>query len=65
MTSRSAVEATPNRQSSILPEWLVDQRVLLSIAVLAVLPWVLPSKALAVNVLIYGCLLYTSPSPRD
>ncbi|WP_315703921.1 MULTISPECIES: branched-chain amino acid ABC transporter permease [unclassified Bradyrhizobium] len=37
--------------------WLLDQRVLLSIAVLAVLPWLLPSKALAVNVLIYGVVV--------
>jgi branched-chain amino acid transport system permease protein len=57
MTSRSAVEATPAQTSSILPEWLVDQRVLLSIVVLALLPWVLPSKALAVNVLIYGVVV--------
>ncbi|GAA0003628.1 hypothetical protein BRDID11002_36290 [Bradyrhizobium diazoefficiens] len=33
------------------------QRVLLSIAVLAVLPWLLPSQALAVNVLIYGVVV--------
>lgn len=37
--------------------WPVDHRVLLSIAVLALLPWVLPSKALAVNVLIYGVVV--------
>ena len=30
---------------------------LLSIAVLAVLPWLLPSQALAVNVLIYGVVV--------
>ncbi|MBR0791660.1 branched-chain amino acid ABC transporter permease [Bradyrhizobium manausense] len=37
--------------------WLFDQRVLLSIAVLVLLPWLLPSKALAVNVLIYGVVV--------
>jgi branched-chain amino acid transport system permease protein len=57
MTSQSAVEATPIRPRQILPDWLVDQRVLLSIAVLVVLPWLLPSKALAVNVLIYGVVV--------
>ena len=57
MTPQPAVEAAPTRPSSILPEWLVDQRVLLSIVVLAALPWVLPSKALAVNVLIYGVVV--------
>ena len=31
---------------------ILEHRVLLSIAVLALLPWLLPSKALAVNVLI-------------
>ncbi len=36
---------------------VLDQRVLLSIAVLALLPWLLPSKALAVNVLIYGVVV--------
>ena len=36
---------------------ILDHRVLLSIAVLAVLPWLLPSKALAVNVLIYGVVV--------
>lgn len=33
---------------------LTTHRVLLSIAVLCLLPWLLPSKALAVNVLVYG-----------
>ncbi|MDD1530187.1 branched-chain amino acid ABC transporter permease [Bradyrhizobium sp. WBOS7] len=36
---------------------ILDHRVLLSIAVLALLPWLLPSKALAVNVLIYGVVV--------
>jgi len=35
---------------------ITSWRVLLSIAILCLLPWVLPSKALAVNVLIYGVL---------
>ncbi|CCE05472.1 putative branched-chain amino acid ABC transporter, permease protein [Bradyrhizobium sp. STM 3843] len=34
-----------------------DQRVLLSIAILIALPWLLPSQALAVNVLIYGVVV--------
>ncbi|WP_439953197.1 ABC transporter permease subunit, partial [Escherichia coli] len=33
---------------------LTTHRVLLSIAALCLLPWLLPSKALAVNVLVYG-----------
>lgn len=34
-----------------------DQRVLLSVAMLMALPWLLPSQALAVNVLIYGVVV--------
>ena len=56
MTSPSSGEAVAKPGSSGLT-WLLEQRVLLSIAVLAVLPWLLPSQALAVNVLIYGVVV--------
>jgi branched-chain amino acid transport system permease protein len=56
MTSQSGGEAVAKSAPGGLAR-LMDQRVLLSIAVLAVLPWVLPSKALAVNVLIYGVVV--------
>jgi branched-chain amino acid transport system permease protein len=57
MTSRLTTDAPPSKPAFDTPAWLVDQRVLLSIAVLVILPWVLPSKALAVNVLIYGVVV--------
>lgn len=56
MTHPSSGEAVAKPSSSGLG-WLLEQRVLLSIAVLAVLPWLLPSQALAVNVLIYGVVV--------
>ncbi|WP_454625179.1 branched-chain amino acid ABC transporter permease [Bradyrhizobium cenepequi] len=57
MTPRSTTDAPLSKPTFGAPAWLVDHRVLLSIAVLAILPWVLPSKALAVNVLIYGVVV--------
>ena len=39
-----------------LRAWLIAWRVPLSILALCLLPWLLPSKALAVNVLVYGLL---------
>jgi branched-chain amino acid transport system permease protein len=57
MTSRSTTDTRLSKPTFGIPAWLMDQRVLLSIAVLAILPWVLPSKALAVNVLIYGVVV--------
>ena len=57
MTSRSTTDARLSKPTFGIPAWLMDQRVLLSIAVLAILPWVLPSNALAVNVLIYGVVV--------
>lgn len=51
-----AVAASGSRKASNLAAALTDWRVLLSIAALCLLPWVLPSKALAVNVLVYGVL---------
>ena len=56
MTSPPSGEAVAKPASGGLG-WLLEQRVLLSIAVLAVLPWLLPSQALAVNVLIYGVVV--------
>ena len=56
MTSPSSGEAVVKPAPSGLGR-LLDHRVLLSVAVLAVLPWVLPSQALAVNVLIYGVVV--------
>lgn len=44
------------RKTTDLAAALTNWRVLLSIAALCLLPWVLPSKALAVNVLVYGVL---------
>ncbi len=57
MTLRSTTDAELSKPSFGAPAWLADHRVLLSIAVLVILPWVLPSKALAVNVLIYGVVV--------
>jgi len=45
------------RKPHDLPAMLTRLRVPLSIAVLCLLPWLLPSKALAVNVLVYGVLV--------
>ncbi len=56
MTSPSSGEAVAKPSPGGFG-WLLEQRVLLSIAVLAVLPWLLPSQALAVNVLIYGVVV--------
>jgi len=60
VTTKSVPLATPvvpaKRPSSNLIATITSWRVLLSIAILCLLPWVLPSKALAVNVLIYGVL---------
>jgi branched-chain amino acid transport system permease protein len=44
------------REPSALAANLTAYRVPLSIAVLCILPWLLPSQALAVNVLVYGVL---------
>jgi branched-chain amino acid transport system permease protein len=55
MTSRSGEAIAKSAPGGLAR--LMDHRVLLSIAVLAVLPWLLPSKALAVNVLIYGVVV--------
>ncbi len=60
MTAKSIPLATSvistKRQPSGLIAAAASWRVLLSIAILCLLPWLLPSKALAVNVLIYGVL---------
>jgi branched-chain amino acid transport system permease protein len=57
MTPQSTTDAGLSKPTLGAPAWLTDHRVLLSIAVLVILPWVLPSKALAVNVLIYGVVV--------
>jgi branched-chain amino acid transport system permease protein len=54
--SLTATAAPAKQQPSGLIAAVTSWRVLFSIAVLCLLPWVLPSKALAVNVLIYGVL---------
>ena len=45
-----------SRKASDVMAALTSWRVVLSIVVLCLLPWLLPSKALAVNVLVYGVL---------
>ncbi|MGJ4931318.1 branched-chain amino acid ABC transporter permease [Bradyrhizobium sp. HKCCYLS2038] len=57
MTVQSTGEASPIPQGRRLFAILSDHRVLVSLAALALLPWLLPSKALAVNVLIYGVVV--------
>jgi branched-chain amino acid transport system permease protein len=57
MTVQSTGEAPPLPHGRRLVAILADHRVLVSIAALALLPWLLPSKALAVNVLIYGVVV--------
>lgn len=51
----AAASSGPKKVSDLAAA-LTNWRVLLSIAALCLLPWVLPSKALAVNVLVYGVL---------
>ena len=50
----AASVSSGERKPSRIVAMLTAHRVLLSIAALCVLPWLLPSKALAVNVLVYG-----------
>jgi branched-chain amino acid transport system permease protein len=57
MTVQSTGGAPPLHHVQRLVAMLADHRVLVSIAALALLPWLLPSKALAVNVLIYGVVV--------
>lgn len=57
MTVQSTGEAPPLHHAHRLVSLLADHRVLVSIIALALLPWLLPSKALAVNVLIYGVVV--------
>ncbi|MGJ5083705.1 branched-chain amino acid ABC transporter permease [Bradyrhizobium sp. HKCCYLS3013] len=57
MTVQSTGEAPPLPQAQRLVAVLADHRVLVSLIALALLPWLLPSKALAVNVLIYGVVV--------
>ncbi|WP_315720635.1 MULTISPECIES: branched-chain amino acid ABC transporter permease [unclassified Bradyrhizobium] len=57
MTVQSTGEAPPLPQAQRLVTALADHRVLVSLVALALLPWLLPSKALAVNVLIYGVVV--------
>lgn len=56
MTSPGIAASVPSseRKPPRLLASFTPYRVLLSIAVLCLLPWLLPSKALAVNVLVYG-----------
>jgi branched-chain amino acid transport system permease protein len=49
----ASVSSSERKPSRIIAN-LTTHRVLLSIAALCLLPWLLPSKALAVNVLVYG-----------
>ena len=58
MSTPALAAPIPSRTaaSSALAGTLTTYRVPLSIAVLCLLPWLLPSQALAVNVLIYGVL---------
>src|SRR5260370_4041124 len=58
MTSPAlAARITPSaRNPSGLAATLTTYRVPVSIAALCLLPWLLPSQALAVNVLVYGVL---------
>ena len=58
MTSPALAAPMPStaREPSALAASLTAYRVPLSIVALCLLPWVLPSQALAVNVLVYGVL---------
>ena len=49
-------ESSISRKASDVIAALTSWRVVLSVVVLCLLPWLLPSKALAVNVLVYGVL---------
>lgn len=49
----ASVPSSERKQTGFIAS-LTTHRVLLSIAALCLLPWLLPSKALAVNVLVYG-----------
>ena len=55
MQSSGAAPALPQAQRVMAA--IADHRVLVSLVALALLPWLLPSKALAVNVLIYGVVV--------
>lgn len=56
MNSPAIAASVPSSERKPTPfiASLTTHRVLLSIAALCLLPWLLPSKALAVNVLVYG-----------
>jgi branched-chain amino acid transport system permease protein len=53
-SATAASVASGERKPSRIAAFLTAHRVLLSVVALCLLPWLLPSKALAVNVLIYG-----------
>jgi branched-chain amino acid transport system permease protein len=56
MTAPALAAPSHNARKTALRSFVTKYRVPLSILALCLLPWLLPSKALAVNVLIYGVI---------